>query len=182
MSDPWQHVTGFSFDLAGSKPAVDLPGGTIREANQGAFPVLNGLAVYLLTLEPGAVRIPHWHPVSNEVQYILSGKCQVGLIGTANGSKPGTDHTYRLTAGEIGFIPAGWFHYILNDGPEPATMLIIFNSATPDNVDISWGFRITRPELLKQVFGIGFNGIDTDQIWISPAAGAPGSPVHDGGG
>jgi oxalate decarboxylase len=176
MSDPWQNVTQFSFDLAGAQPTISLPGGTIIEANQGTFPALNGLAIYLLTLQPGAVRIPHWHPDSDEVQYVLGGQCHIGLITTAQGSGPGADRSYDLTAGMIGYIPRVWFHYIQNTGSEPATMLVIFNSATPDNTDISWGFGITPPALLQQVFGISFQGMNTDQIWISAAPAA-----QDGG-
>ncbi len=49
----------WKFDLLGATPTVDVSGGTIREANASSFPALqgNGLGVYLLDLEPGAIRI-----------------------------------------------------------------------------------------------------------------------------
>ena len=55
--------TQFWFDLAGqTPPAIDVPGGTIAEGNVKTFPVLQGIAAYLLTLDPGGVRIPHCFP------------------------------------------------------------------------------------------------------------------------
>jgi len=174
MSNPWQDVTNFAYDLAGAQPSVDLPGGTIIEADQTTFPALNGLAIFLLTLEPGAVRIPHWHPDTNEMQYMLSGQCHFGLITPSQDGGPGTDCSYDLTSGMIGFVPQGWFHHIENTGTGPAAMLVIFNNANPDNVDISWGFSITPPPLLQQVFGISFQGMQTDQIWIAAATGSQG--------
>jgi oxalate decarboxylase/phosphoglucose isomerase-like protein (cupin superfamily) len=72
----------------------------------------------------------------------------------------------------IGVAPQGWFHYIQNtSATEQARMLIIFSSEAPDNVDITWGFGITPPALLQQVFGSTFPNVDTSQIWISPAPG-----------
>ena len=154
--------------------------GTLREANANTFPVLQGLAVFLLTMEPGAVRIPHWHPDSDEMQYVISGQCHIGLISTANGTGPGTDCSYDLTQGMVGYIPRGWFHYIQNTGTEPMTMLVIFDNERPDDTDITWGFNITPPALLQQLFGISFQGMNTNQIWLSPPA-TGGSSAGGGG-
>jgi oxalate decarboxylase len=172
---PWS----FSYNLLGAQPNVDIPGGgEIREASAETFPALNGLAVFYLTLEPGAVRIPHWHD-ANEVQYLLSGSIRVGMTSPAQGTGPGADLSYDLTPGMIGFVPMGWFHYIENTGTETAAMLIIFNSDTPDNFDISWSFKITPPAMLQQVFGIPFQNVDTNQIWIAPK---PSTTPGGGGG
>lgn len=169
MSNPWQNVTQFAYNLAEAQPSVDINGGgVIIEADQTSFPALDGLAIFLLTLEPGAVRIPHWHPDTNEMQYMLTGQCHFGLITPAQNGNAGLDRSYDLTPGMIGFIPQGWFHHIENTGSETATMLVIFNNANPNNVDISWGFQITPPTLLQQVFGISFQGMLTNQIWIAP--------------
>jgi len=76
-----QGKTPFTFNLAACPPQVVAKGGTIQEANQCTFPGLagNALSIYLLTLEPGAVRIPHWHPDAAELDYCLAGTCRIGL-------------------------------------------------------------------------------------------------------
>src|SRR6185312_11825437 len=52
------------FDFARIEPQVVRPGGTVKECTGENFPVLvdNAAASFLLVLEPGAVREPHWHP------------------------------------------------------------------------------------------------------------------------
>ena len=92
-----KRISPFTFDLAGTPPQAVAKGGTVQEANQSTFPGLagNGLAVYLITLEPGAVRIPHWHPDSAELDYCLQGKVRFGL------SEPdGEWQSFELTAGQ----------------------------------------------------------------------------------
>ncbi|HEY0554625.1 MAG TPA: cupin domain-containing protein [Thermoanaerobaculia bacterium] len=71
-----QRISPFVFDLAGTPPQAVVQGGKIQEAKQSTFPALacNVLAVFLVTLEPGAVRIPHWYPDASELDYCLQGK------------------------------------------------------------------------------------------------------------
>ena len=169
----------FSFNLAAQSPAVKVPGGTIQEANAGNFPQLEGLAAYILTLDPGGVRIPHWHPDCSEMQYLVSGSnVQVGLVTPAQGTKPGIDKSYTLREpGWVGFIPQGWHHYIQNTGTEPAVMMIFFNDESPDDVDVSWALRIGGKDgrgVMEQVFGISLKDANFDQIWCAP--GTPGGP------
>jgi oxalate decarboxylase len=167
----------FSFNLAAQSPPVDVPGGTIKEANAGTFPVLDGLAAYVLTLDPGGVRIPHWHPDCNEMQYLISGSnVQVGLITPAKGLKHGEEKSYTLREpGWVGFIPQGWHHYIQNTGTEPAVMMIFFNNQSPNDVDVSWAFKLGGKDgrgVLEQVFGISLEHADFKRVYNAP--GTPG--------
>ena len=143
-------VSQFVFDLGKCPPQVVAKGGTIQEANQSTFPGLdgNGLSIYLLTLEPGAVRIPHWHPDAAELDYVLSGKAKIGL-----GFPDGQWERFKLKAGQIAVLPQGWFHYIQNIGEETLRMLVIFNNSAPNDIGISQGFQA----IPKEVLGITFN-------------------------
>ncbi|HEX6369299.1 MAG TPA: cupin domain-containing protein [Longimicrobium sp.] len=167
----------FSFDLAGQKAPVNVPGGTIREANADTFPALKGLSAYILTLEPGGVRIPHWHPDAVEMQYLVSGSnVQVGLMPPNDGPVAGQEVSYTLQApGWVGFIPQGWHHYIQNNGSEPAVLMIFFNNESPDDVDVSWALAIGGRDgtrVMEQVFGISLKGANHKRIWNVP--GTPG--------
>lgn len=158
---------GFKYDLAGSPPQVTAQGGTIREANQTTFPALNGLAVYLLTLAPGAVRIPHWHPDASELDYVLTGTAQIGIADPS-----GAWQRFEAGAGEIAFIPQGWFHYISNPGQDELRMLVIFNNANPNDIGISEGFQPLPDEVLALTFGVPaetFKDFDRQIPWIAPA-------------
>jgi oxalate decarboxylase len=158
----------FKFDLKGSPPQVKAKGGTIQEANQSTFPSLagNGLAIYLLTLHPGAVRIPHWHPDAAELDYVLAGKARIGL-----GFPDGEWQRFDLDAGQIAILPQGWFHYIENIGDDTLRMLVIFNNSNPNDIGISEGFQAIPKEVLGLTFGVPaerFDGLDLNVAYIAP--------------
>jgi oxalate decarboxylase len=161
-------ISPFKFDLAGSPPQVVAQGGTIQEANQSTFQELagNGLSVYLLTLQPGAVRIPHWHPDASELDYILQGKAQISL-----GFPDGEWQRFELTTGQIAILPQGWFHSIQNVGEDVLRMLVIFNNPAPNDIGISIGFQAIPREALALTFGVPverFDGFDLDVPYIAP--------------
>lgn len=158
----------FKYDLKGSTPQVVAKGGTIQEANQSTFPGLagNGLAVYLLVLEPGGVRIPHWHPDASELDYCLAGKARISLAFPS-----GEWQRFDLTPGQIAILPQGWFHSIENVGEEPMQMLVIFNNPAPNDIGISEGFQAFSKEVLATTFGVPadrFDGFDKHVAFIAP--------------
>jgi oxalate decarboxylase len=161
-------VSQFVFDLGACPPQVVAKGGTIQEANQSNFTSLagNGLAIYLLTLEPGAVRIPHWHPDASELDYVLSGKAKIGL-----GFPDGQWERFKLKAGQIAVLPQGWFHYIQNVGEDTLRMLVIFNNSAPNDIGISQGFQAIPNEVLGLTFGVPaeiFKDFREDVTYIAP--------------
>lgn len=158
----------FKFDLKGCPPQVKVKGGIIQEANQSTFPALagNGLAIYLLTLHPGAVRIPHWHPDAAEMDYCLSGKARFGLAFPS-----GEWQQFELGEGEIAILPQGWFHYIENVGTDTLRLLVIFNNSAPNDIGISEGFQAIPREVLGITFGVPadqFKGLDLHVKYIAP--------------
>jgi oxalate decarboxylase len=158
----------FQFDLGALPPQVVAKGGTIQEANQGTFPALagNGLAIYLLVLQPGAVRIPHWHPDAAELDYCLAGKARIGL-----GFPDGEWQRFDLTAGQISILPQGWFHYIQNVGEEVLRLLVIFNNSNPNDIGISIGLQAIPREVLATTFGVPadrFDGLNLEVNDIAP--------------
>ncbi|HSS51129.1 MAG TPA: cupin domain-containing protein [Thermoanaerobaculia bacterium] len=163
-----ERKSAFKFDLAGSPPQVVAKGGTIQEANQGNFSELagNDLAIYLLTLQPGAVRIPHWHPDASELDYCLSGKARIGLA-----FPDGEWERFDLETGQIAILPQGWFHYIENIGDDVLRMLVIFNNSSPNDIGISEGFQAIPKEVLGLTFNVAadrFEGLDLNVAYIAP--------------
>jgi oxalate decarboxylase len=161
-------ASAFKFDLERMPPQVVAKGGTIQEANQSTFPGLagNGLSIYRLTLQPTAVRIPHWHPDAAELDYVLAGKARVGL-----GFPDGEWQRFDLAAGEIAILPQGWFHYIENVGDEVLQMLVIFNNSAPNDIGVSVGFQAVPREALALTFGVPaerFDDFDLNVEYIAP--------------
>jgi oxalate decarboxylase len=160
----------FKYNLAGSKPQVSVKGGTIQEAKAETFPVLQGggLAIFLVVLKPGAVRIPHWHPDANELDYCLQGKAAVAIVPPDG---EGHDQKLELSPGEISFIPQGWFHSITNVGPEELRVLVIFSNASPNDIGISVALAGMSDAVLGETLGVPpstFKNFAKDVIYIAP--------------
>lgn len=163
-----ERKSSFVFDLKSCPPQVVAQGGTIQEANQSTFPQLqgNGLSIYLLTLQPEAVRIPHWHPDAAELDYVLSGTAQIGLA-----FPDGEWERFDVAAGQIAILPQGWFHYIKNIGTDTLQMLVIFNNSSPNDIGISEGFQAIPKEVLGLTFGVPadtFKDLREDVGYIAP--------------
>lgn len=125
------------FDFSKIKPQVVRDGGTVTECTGKNFPVLvdNDAASFLLVLEPGAVREPHWHPNAWELDVPLSGR---GRLGVANPED--TFSVQEILPGQIGFVPQGYAHYIENIGSEDLRWVIVFNNTQPDDIGLSTTF------------------------------------------
>ncbi|MDX3925958.1 MAG: cupin domain-containing protein [Shinella sp.] len=106
--------------------------GDFFRANAKNFPALKGLAVQGLDLAPGAVREPHCHPNANQLDYCISGKGRVGIVGPE-----GERHYLDLQPGDISFVPQGYLHWIENTGAEPLSFLVVLSHEEPLTIELS---------------------------------------------
>jgi oxalate decarboxylase len=139
------------FDFAKIEPQVVREGGTVTECTGKNFPVLvdNAAASFLLVLEPGAVREPHWHPNAWELDVPLSGR---GKLGVANPDD--TFSVQEILPGQIGFIPQGYAHYIENVGSEEMRWVVVFNNTYPDDIGLSTTFAGMPTHTFTDTFGL----------------------------
>jgi oxalate decarboxylase len=86
----------------------------------------------ILELDPGALRELHWHPTSDEWQYVLEGKISVTLFGSHSRHR-----TETLEQGDVGYIPQGYGHSIENVGDSKCRLLIGFNTGVYEAIDLS---------------------------------------------
>lgn len=139
------------FDFAKIEPQVVRSGGTVKECTGKNFPVLvdNAAASFLLVLEPGAVREPHWHPNAWELDVPLSGR---GRLGVANPDD--SFSVQEILPGQIGFIPQGYAHYIENVGTEEMRWVVVFNNTQPDDIGLSTTFAGMPTHTFTDTFGL----------------------------
>src|SRR5215203_5774166 len=86
--------------------------------------MMPSLPAAVITLEPGVISEPHWHPAADEACFVLAGQVEVGIVGPS-----GAPQTDTLTTGDLAFVPVNWLHYVDNVGEEPA-QVIVFHDAT----------------------------------------------------
>jgi len=152
---PAETITSQShlFHLGAQAPTT-LDGGSYQQANEDNFPILKGqeASILLLTLQPGGIREPHWHPSAWELNIVTSGVAAWVVI---DGN--GNHESFDQRVGEIVFAPQGSFHYFENRGPADMNITIIQNTSAPENKDnIGIGESVSRlpPRVLSAVFGV----------------------------
>ena len=136
------------FNLEGLPPQIQTAGGSVALGNANSFPILNGLALYLLQFKPSGIREPHWHPNAAELDYVVDGRARMTIF-----SPDGTGNTFEIGPGQIVFIPPAYFHYIENIDPANTTQfLVFFNNERPEDTGISGALSSYSNEVLAAVF------------------------------
>ncbi|MFE0027488.1 cupin domain-containing protein [Amycolatopsis sp. NPDC059021] len=149
----------FLFSLSKTAP-MTFDGGTLRGANKDTFPVLTEDqkgSVYLVHLDVGGIREPHWHPSAWELNYILSGTAKWTMLGTHG---DGSYHNSAFTAnqGDLVFAPQGFFHYFENGSKtQGLDVLVIFNTSVgepSDDIGIVGTLNSLPRDVLAATFGV----------------------------
>ncbi len=161
------------FRLLAQEPHSVHRGG--REWRVGAeeFPISQTMTGVVLDLDPGALRELHWHPTSDEWQYVIDGQVNITLFGSH-----GRFRAETLDKGDVGYIPQGYGHSIENVGGKPARLLIAFNTGHYQAIDLSEWIAGNPSYLLAEHFGkpeSTFQKWPRGDVFIAPAKG----PIED---
>jgi oxalate decarboxylase len=138
----------------GAQPLTTYDGGSFQQADEDDFPILKGQAASIvkLTLVPGGIREPHWHPSAWEINIVTKGVAAWALV---DGN--GNHESFDQHVGDVVFAPQGSFHYFENRGPDDMKIVIIQNTSTPeskDNIGIGESLSVLPPRVLSAVFGV----------------------------
>jgi oxalate decarboxylase len=138
----------------GDSPVNKYDGGWFQQADEDNFPILKGqtASIVKLTLVPGGIREPHWHPSAWELNIVTSG---VAAWVVVDGN--GNHESFDQRVGDVVFAPQGSFHYFENRGPADMKIVIIQNVSTPeskDNIGIGESLSQLPPRVLSAVFGV----------------------------
>ncbi|KAH8100803.1 oxalate decarboxylase [Cristinia sonorae] len=156
------------FTFAFSKvKATQYSGGTAKIVDTSSFKVSDTIAAAEVTVEPGAMRELHWHPTQDEWTFFLGGQGRVTLFASSGNSR-----TFNYQAGDVGYVPASFGHYVENIGNSTLHFLEIFNTDRFQDVSLSQWLALTPPELVKahlQISDDTFNHFNkTKQVVVGP--------------
>lgn len=134
--------TGYSYRMLQQKP-IKVPGGQVRIVDSSNFPAAGTIAAALVELEPGAMRELHWHPNTDEWQYYIQGRGRMSVFS------PGKARTFDYQAGDVGYIPFAYGHYVENTGSEPLRYLEMFRSPHFADLSLNQWMGVTTPKLVQ---------------------------------
>lgn len=135
------------YRLLAQKPR-ETDGVSVRIASETEFPICTTMTGALMTIRPGALRTPHWHPNADEWQYYLSGRARMTVF-----QSQGRATTEEFSSGFIGYVPRGCGHYIEPGGNEEVRLLVVFNSPQHPEITMASWMEGVSPQLLATNLG-----------------------------
>jgi oxalate decarboxylase len=124
-------------------------GGTMRVVSEREFPISTTMTGALLTIKPGGLREPHWHPHAAEWQFYLKGSARMTVFGSH-----GRARTDNFAAGDVGYAPQGYGHYIENTGKDDLEVVLVLNNATYESISLTAWMGANPHLLLATNFGV----------------------------
>jgi oxalate decarboxylase len=136
-----ESVLTHRYRLLAQKPDT-YPGGSVRLASQREFPISSTMTGAYMRIKPGSLRELHWHPNADEWQYYISGRGRLGVFGSH-----GRARIEEMSAGDVGYVPQGYGHYIENAGSDDLELLIVLNNGTYEAIELT-AWVAANPHLL----------------------------------
>jgi oxalate decarboxylase len=140
-----RHVTS----LTGGDVIEESDLGTITRITADELPILSGMSIKRIVLNPGAMRTPHWHANANELTYCVSGTSLVSVLDTY-----GKFASFTVGAGEMFHIDSGSLHHIENIGTEPAEFILAFRSERPEDFGLAAAFGAMTDAVLGNTYDL----------------------------
>jgi oxalate decarboxylase len=133
------------------KHKFDLKKGVLKKCKGGyrqLFNSLHNMAIATIVLEERGVREPHWHPNANELTYCFEGKALITMFSPQN-----KRDSFTLNAGELVHIPRGYLHHIENIHPGKSRFILAYDTAKPEDLDLSQSIDSMSSHVLAATFG-----------------------------
>ncbi|CAN5568632.1 cupin domain-containing protein [soil metagenome] len=123
--------------------------GSMRRVTADNFPILRGLSIKRVLLNPGAMRTPHWHANANELTYCVSGTALVSILDDGS-----TFSTFIVTAGQMFHANSGSLHHIENIGEDVAEFIITFRNERPEDFGLGATFGAFTDAVLGNTYDL----------------------------
>jgi oxalate decarboxylase len=142
-----QTPESFSYSLMKQQPDFSSADGEVRIVDSKKFPIASTVAAAHIIVHPGALREMHWHPNADEWQYYIAGQGRMGVFAAGVNIR-----TKDFHAGDVGYVPRAFGHYIENTGNSDLVFLEVFNSSYYSSISFAQWLSHVPPELVKAHF------------------------------
>jgi len=134
----------FVFRTGAIPPAKVTAGGEVKIIDRRNFPVTN-IAAAIVRLKPGGLRELHWHPLSDEWLYFVSGHGRMTVFDS--GSKA---RTMDFASGDVGYVEVSRPHYIENTGDDDLLFIETFPVGTYQDISATEWLAHTPTRLVDE--------------------------------
>jgi oxalate decarboxylase len=134
----------FDFPMHSMAPTYKTASGEVRVIDSKNFQVANTIAAAHVIVKPGGLRELHWHQNADEWQYYIQGKGRMTVFFNASKAR-----TADFNAGDVGYVPKTFGHYVENTGDTDLIFLEMFKAPRFMDLSLSQWVRNTPPELIR---------------------------------
>ncbi|MFC7384211.1 cupin domain-containing protein [Sphaerisporangium rhizosphaerae] len=145
MTGTSPHITS----LAAARPAFESELGSVTLVDATVLPILNGLSIKHVVLEPGAIREPRWNVNANQLGYCLSGTALVSILGNAD-----VFSSFVIGAGQMYHVESGSIYHIENIGDGRAEFLLALRSERPRHFSMRDSFSAMTDAVLGNTYDL----------------------------
>jgi oxalate decarboxylase len=145
----------FNFSLPAMEPTYKSKSGEVRVVDSRNFPVSTAIAAAHVIVKPGGLRELHWHQNADEWQYYIQGKGRMTVFFTDSKAR-----TADFSAGDVGYVPRSFGHYIENTSDTDLIYLELFRAPEFQDLSLSEWVAHTPPELVMAHLNITRETLD----------------------
>jgi oxalate decarboxylase len=150
--------------------------GSIRRVTADSLPILRGLSIKRVVINPGALRTPHWHANANELTYCTAGTALVSVLDSGSEFS-----SFTVSAGDMFHIDSGALHHIENIGQDVAEFIIAFRHERPEDFGLAASFGAMTDAVLGNTYDLPASDMaairrDTDDRALAAREGGPEVP------
>ncbi len=137
------------YPMLAHAPQTTSEGGSLAVASAAEYPMSSGMTGTLLTLQPGALHEPHWHPNASEWHYVSRGRTRVTLFAPDKRLS-----VAELAAGDCAYLPRGCGHTVQNIGSEVCEVIGVLDSGSYQETSLSDWVQRVPAHLLANNLGL----------------------------
>ncbi|EUC60986.1 oxalate decarboxylase [Rhizoctonia solani AG-3 Rhs1AP] len=140
-----QGTVPLPFSFAASKAlATNTTGGSVKIIDSRTFNISKTISVAEVTVDVGGIRELHWHPTQPEWSFFIEGNARITVFAASANAR-----TFNYQAGDIGYVPPSFGHYVENIGNTTLKFLEIFNSDVYEDISLNQWLALTPPDMVK---------------------------------
>ena len=164
--------------------------GRITQLSATSFPILSGMSLKRIVLEPGAIREPQWNVNANQLAYVVAGRVIVTTLGDGDSFS-----TFVVETGQMYHVESGAVYHIANVGDERAEIIAALRSDRPAHFSLQNSVNAMSDAVLGNTYGLPsrafevFDRHDATQLVrregaarIPDGAGLPNARLFDAAG
>lgn len=135
--------------LSDIKPAFESELGSVTQLDASSLPILDGLSMKKIVLEPNAIREPQWNVNANQLAYVVSGTVLVSTLGNADSFS-----SFVVSTGQMYHVESGAVYHIENIGEGQAELILALRNEQPQHFSLKSSFDAMTDAVLGNTYDL----------------------------